>query len=217
MNGIPVPSGDFSHLKVTRGALKEYTVVSNPLELEFDFNPASITRTRSVTVKTGNNPATAGGYDFENEAEAPRAAQGVTVNAETFTVKILLDATDRMVNETDTQAHTLGVQPEIDILRSMLEPKLQTPDGAHTLAAMGQGSSPCEAHPYPSVLEFIWGVQQLPVFMTQVQIELKAFLPTLVPYRAEATLTLRIIESINPLYTKEVDRQMRSAGMVSGP
>lgn len=48
--------------------------------------------------------------------------------------------------------------------------------------------------------------------MTQAQIEIKAFLPSLHPYRAEATLTLQMIESNNPFYPQEVERQFRSAG-----
>jgi hypothetical protein len=50
----------------------------------------------------------------------------------------------------------------------------------------------------------------LPVFMTSTQIEAQQFLPTLIPYRAEVTLGLQVIESENPFYTAEITRQALS-------
>ena len=215
MNGIPVSNGNFSNLKVARGLLREYTNADKPLELHFEFNPSTITRTRSVEIKFGDGQATTGGLDFHKPKEVPRVTQGTTVKAESFTVKILLDATDRM-NADDKDAQTKGVQPEMDILYYMIEPKLQAPGGATTLAALGAGGSASEAQPYPSILEFHWGEQVLPVLMTQLQFNVKAYLPSLIPYRAEATLTLRIIQSDNPFYTPEMKRVLASAQEASG-
>jgi len=203
--------GGWSPIRTVRGILREYTAASDPLVLYFDFNPAALTRTRSVTIRTGSAPGTIGGYDFQNEDEAVRVSQGVTAQPESLSVKILLDATDRM-NADDTAAAEFGVQPEIDILRNMLEPKMQTRNGARTLAALGEGDMRAfSRQQYASVLLFEWGDVTLPVFMTQAQVETKEFLPNLYPYRAEATLTLQIIESINPFYTTELERQDSSA------
>lgn len=208
--------GNYSNLKVLPGALVEYANTPTPLTLFFEFNPASITRTRAVTVRTGGAPGTRGGYDFSDVREVARAAQGVTVNAESFTAKILLDATDRM-NAGDPVASRLGVQPEIDTLRTMVEPKSQTPGGARTLAALGEGNPRAFSRDeYASVLLFVWGVQVLPVFLTQVQVEAKEYLPQLLPYRAEATLTMQIIESNNPFYREELKRQFAGAGALPG-
>lgn len=204
-------TGDHSKVKVQRGALFEYTNSSTPLALVFEFNPSTVTRTRSITVRTGGAPGTRGGYDFSDQSEAPRASQGVTVNAEIFSIKILLDATDRM-NAGDETAKTQGVQPELDTLRSMVEPKNQTREGARTLAALGQGSERAFARQdFASVLLLMWGKHVVPVFMTQVQIEIKDCLPSLLPYRAEATLSLQIIESNNPFYQQELKRQFNAA------
>jgi hypothetical protein len=215
MNENPVPSGNFSGLKVLRGFLREYTHADHPLQLHFEFNPSTITRTRSVDIKFGQGQATTGGRDFHSPKEGLRVAQSATVQAESFTLKILLDATDRM-NAGDTDAQSKGVQPELDILYYMVEPKVQTPDGATTLAALGEGGSVCQLQPYPSVLEFHWGDQILPVLMTQLQFDVKAYLPSLLPYRAEATLTLRIIQSDNEFYTPEMKRVFTSAKQASG-
>ncbi len=215
MNGNPVPNGNSTELKVTRGYLKEYTIGDKKLELHFEFNPASITRTRTVEIKFGEGQATTGGRDFHDASEVPRVTQGATVKAESFTVKILLDATDRM-NAGDKDAQSKGVQPELDILYYMVEPKLQAPDGATILAALGEGEPVSQSQPYPSILEFHWGDQILPVLMTQLQFDVKAYLPSLLPYRAEATLTLRIIQSYNPFYTPEMRRVFASAQRASG-
>ena len=210
------PSGNYSKVKVERGALVEYADVESPLELHFEFNPSTISRTRSVTVRTGSTPATRGGYDFASKSEIPRASQGVTVNAESFSVKILLDATDRM-NAGDAVATENGIQPELDTVRSMVEPKTQGAGGARTLAALGEGDERAFSRAqYASVLLFHWGVHVLPVFLTQAQVNVQEFLPTLVPYRAEVTLTLQIIESNNPFYQDELNRQFASAGQNVG-
>jgi len=206
-------SGNYSDLKVTRGVLTELTESSTPLELSFEFNPSSITRSRAIDITFGEGQENAGGKDFNEISEVPRVAQSAVVKAESFTIKILLDATDRM-NAGDNEARVSGVQPELDILYSMVEPKLQGPDGAATLAALSESSA--DAQPYPSVLLFTWGEQVLPVFMTQVQFDVKAYLPTLVPYRAEVTLTIQVIQSRNKYYTAEVQRMFNSAQKAMG-
>ncbi len=215
MDENPVPNGNFSELKVVRGFLREYTRAADPLELHFEFNPSSITRTRAIDVNFGDGQATTGGRDFQNAEEVTRVTQVATVKAESFTVKILLDATDRM-NAGDEDALSKGVQPELDILYYMVEPKLQAPDGATTLAALGEGGAAGQGQPYLSMLEFHWGEQVLPVLMTQFQFVVKAYLPSLLPYRAEATLTLRIIQSDNEFYTPEMRRVLGSARQASG-
>ena len=215
MNGNPISNGNATSINVTRGLLVEFGTEGEGLQLHFEFNPTNITRTRSVEIKFGEGQANTGGRDFHSASEVPRVTQGATVKAESFTVKILLDATDRM-NAGDKDALKKGVQPELDILYYMLEPKLQAPDGATTLAALGASASVCQSQPYPSVLKFFWGEQILPVLMTQVLFDVKEYLPNLVPYRAEATLTLQIIQSNNIFYTPELERVYASAKKASG-
>ena len=213
---MPIDDGDYSPVRVSRAALTEFTTATNPLELNFAFNPTTITRTRSIEIKSGDGQGNSGGYDFEEAKDVPVVAQGATVKPESFTIKILLDATDRM-NSGDEEVAKFGVQPELDILRSMAEPKVQNQDGASTLAALGQGGDDAASgQPCTSLLLFIWGEQQLPVFMTQVQVEVKAYMPNLYPYRAEATLSLQVIESNNPFYRYELTQQFERASNAVG-
>lgn len=200
-------------LKVTSGILLEYGLSIPPLALVFDFNPKTISRTRTVTVQTGNAPGTRGGYDFVLPTETPRASQGVTAQPESLTITILLDATDRM-NDGDPIASALGIQPQIDTLRTMVEPKSQGPGGVQLLASLGAGEPRAfQRDESASVLLFIWGLHILPVFLTSLGVTEQAHLPSLIPYRAEVALSMQVIEGGNPFYQVEQVRQLVSAAL----
>jgi len=199
-------------IRVTRGKLVEYTENTPRLELDFEFNPQTISRSREISLPENETPGNPGGYDFQNPSETPRISQGVTVNAETFSVEILLDATDRM-NKGDRTTAQYGIGPELDTLKSMIDPKVQGPDGRQTLASLGQGEdSGFSRDTFASVFLFIWGDQTLPVFLTSVRIDETAHLPSLVAYRATVSLGLTVIESNNPYFTAEKSRQLANAG-----
>jgi hypothetical protein len=202
-------------INVRRGILVEYAASIPPLVLSFEFNPETLSRSRTITVQRGDLPGNRGGYGFVSPLETARAAQGVAMDPESFSIRILLDATDRMENPMDKGnliATELGIQPEIDTLRSMVEPKVQGPSGVQTLASLGAGSDRALfRREHPSVLLFVWGKYVLPVFLTSVTIDEKAHLPSLIPYRAEANLTMQVIESSNIFYDFEKLRQTRGA------
>jgi hypothetical protein len=203
-------------LRVSRGALVEYGFTVPPLVLMFELNPESISSTRTITVKTGTAPGTRGGYDFVLPTETPRVAQGVDVQPESLTIEVLFDATDRM-NAGDPIASLQGVQPELDTLRAMIEPKAQGPSGLQTLASLGSGARRAfQRHESPSVLLFVWGDRVLPVFLTSVRVEERAHLPSLVPYRASASLSMQVIEGRNPFYLLERTRGLAGAGLNLG-
>jgi hypothetical protein len=201
----------------TKGLLVEYGLTIPPLVLEFEFNPEKLSRTRAVTITTGNAPGTRGGYDFTKPSETARVAQGVSVDPEQFSLDILVDATDRM-GDPNLPGHAIasefGIEPELDTLRSMVEPKTHGPDGVQVLAALGQGGRKAfQRDEHPSVLLLIWGVHVLPVFLTSVQVEEVAHLPNLRPYRANVGLSFQVIEGNNPFYLAEKARQVQGAGL----
>jgi hypothetical protein len=192
---------------IARGSLFEYSLSLPPLALTFDFNPQQISRSRSVTIRAGNAPGSRLGYDFTTPLDAPRAAQGVELQGESISITILLDATDKM-QDGDAVAGQFGVQPQIDTLRSMLEPKAQGPGGLRVLSSLTGGSSRAfERQETASVLIFAWGPQFLPVFLTGVSQNETLHLPNLAPYRAEMALTMQVIESNNPFFMAEKVRQ----------
>lgn len=190
-----------------KGVLFEYGFTLPPLALVFDFNPQTISRSRTVTIKMGDAPGNRTGYDFMSPLETPRVAQGVEMAAEGFSIDIMLDATDQMAKR-DPVATKFGVQPQIDTLRSMVEPKTQGPAGLQTLAALGGGGARAfERQETASVLVFAWGMQLMPVFLTGVTQKESLHLPNLLPYRAEMGLTMQVIESNNPFTNAEKVRQ----------
>jgi hypothetical protein len=202
-----------------KGMLIEYGLSLPPLALIFDFNPQQISRSRTITIKTGNSPGLRGGYDFTTPLETPRVAQGVDMQAESFSIEILLDATDAM-DQGDATAQQFGVQPQIDTLRSMLQPKTQAPPGAQLLSSLasavtGQPKA-FERNETPSVLVFAWGTQNLPVFLTGVSQKEALHLPNLMPYRAEMQLSMQVIESTNPFFTAEQARQTAMVALNAG-
>lgn len=199
---------------VAKGALVEYGLSLPPLVLEFEFNPETLSRTRSVTITTGNAPGTKGGYDFAYPWETSRVAQGVSVEPEQFSLDILIDGTDRMA-DVNHPAHNIaiefGIEPDLDTLRSMVEPKVQGPGGVQLLAGLGLGGQRAfQRDEYPSVLLLVWGTHVLPVFLSSVQVEEVAHLPSLIPYRANVNLGFRVIEGNNPFF--QVEKVRRAAG-----
>lgn len=203
-------------LNTVKGMLIEYALSIPPLVLVFDFNPQSLTRSRTITLRTGSAPGTRGGYDFALPTETARVAQGVTVQPESFTIEILLDATDRM-NDGDPIATVFGIEPELDTLRTMVEPKAQGPGGLQTLASLGLGGQRAfQRSESASVLLLVWGTHILPLFLTSIRVTEEAHLPSLVPYRAKASLTMQVIEGNNPFYQVEKVRQVVGAALNTG-
>ncbi|MCX6629847.1 MAG: hypothetical protein NTW28_19695 [Candidatus Solibacter sp.] len=199
-----------------KAALVEYALSLPPLVFVFDYNPQTLSRSRSITLRTGNAPGTRGGYDFTLPTETARAAMGVTVQPETFNLDILIDASDRL-KDGDAIAGLLGIEPELDTLRQMVEPKSQGPLGLQMLSSLGMGSSRAfQRNESASVLLLVWGTHVLPVFMTSVRVEERDFLPSLVPYRATVTLGMQVIEGKNIFYKVEKVRQTVSAAINTG-
>jgi hypothetical protein len=191
----------------TKGVLFEYGLSLPPMALVFDFNPQTISRSRTITIKSGDAPGNRTGYDFLTPIDTSRVAQGVEMAAESFSVDILLDATDKM-SSGDTVAAMFGVQPQIDTLRSMSEPKTQGPPGVQTLSSLDQsGAGASTRQETASVLIFAWGLQLLPVFLTGVSQKEALHLPNLMPYRAEINLSMQVIESRNPFMLADKVRQ----------
>ena len=96
----------------------------------------------------------------------------------------------------------------------MVEPKVQGPGGLNTLASLGLGGERAfQRNETASVLLLVWGTHILPVFLTSVQVNEVAHLPTLMPYRANVTLSFKVIEGNNPFYQVEKARQLVGAGL----
>jgi len=161
-------------IKTAHGMLLEYALSLPPLAVEFEFNPESLTRSRSVSFDGSALPIS----DFTTPGEANRIGQAASATAETITFDILLDATDKL-SDTSHPMHEIalvsGIEPEIATLRSMVEPKVSGPGPFQMLASLGGGGSHAhERDEHLSILLFVWGTHILPVFMTSLTIEEQA-------------------------------------------
>ncbi|MES2442393.1 MAG: hypothetical protein V4574_06150 [Pseudomonadota bacterium] len=196
------------------GSLVEYGLRVPPLAVAFSFGPQDISRSRTIQVKTGGTQGTRGGYDFMTPLEAPRAGQGVELQAETISISVLFDATDR-IGEGDALARQFGIRPQLDTLRAMVEPKAQGPAGLQMLAAIGAaaGGAAFDRQTSASVLLFTFGASTLPVFLTSVTHKEVMHLPDLTPVRAEVQLTMQVIESTNPFTIAESVRQLEMVAL----
>ncbi|MFT6925777.1 MAG: hypothetical protein ACJAZP_001366 [Psychromonas sp.] len=199
-------------IKTAKGMLIEYTLSLPPLALEFEFNPESVTRSRSVTFDSNALPI----IDFVTSSESNRIGQAASATAEMISFDILLDATDKLSDSSHIMhqvAKVSGVEPEIATLRSMLEPKINGPSAFQMMSSLaGNSAHAHERDEHLSVLLFVWGTHILPVFMTSLNIEEQAHLPLLAPYRAKAAISLQVLESNNPFYqVEQVQRMILSA------
>jgi hypothetical protein len=206
-------------IKTAKGMLVEYALSLPPLVLEFEFNPETLTRSRTVSFDASALPIA----DFVTPGESNRIGQAASAAAETISFDILLDATDKLADPGHPMhavALVSGVEPEIATLRSMLEPKVNGPGPFQMMSALsGNGAHAHERDEHLSVLLFVWGTHILPVFCTSLSIEEQAHLPLLKPYRAKASISLQVLESTNPFYqVEQVQRMiMAAANLVNLP
>lgn len=199
-------------IKSFKGVLLEYGLSLPPLVLEFEFNPESLTRSKTASFDASSLPIT----DFLKPSEANRIGQAISSAAETISFEILLDATDKL-NDPNHPLHNVasvvGVEPEIATLRSMLEPKVNGPAGVQIMSSLTGGKQAHEHNEHLSILLFIWGTHVLPVYMTSLNIVEQAHLPLLKPYRANATINLTVLESRNPFYQAEQVQRIATSAL----
>ncbi|MGB8508483.1 MAG: hypothetical protein WCD76_08755 [Pyrinomonadaceae bacterium] len=224
-------SGFSNQPKILRGAFVEFGLSLPPLFVVFQFNPVTITRTR--TAQTGGTDPTAqrcetarqqmlqnmsfiqqvgatkGGSLFKDL----RAGQSITVKQESITFDVRLDATDKL-NSGDTITEQFGVAPQLSTLELMITPKTQSVLGGAVTALLGgpRGSFAFFSEDKnPPIILFIWGRKKiLPVNITSMQIKEEEFSTDLNPIRATITVTLEVIEGPNLpfLYTKTLKEVM---------
>lgn len=177
-----------------QGVLVQVTTETIPLLLVFSLNPTNITYTRNIGIKTGDKG--------KGKNSQKVSGLGSDHNNMTFSMTIMLDATDQ-----EGALQALGVEPQIAVLEQMTT--IRSPDSplSKLLKPLGIGGGNAISTSKPPLLAFIWGPRVLPVYITQCTIQTKEHFPTLIPYRAEATLSLEVDES-HDLYAVEEARQM---------
>ena len=217
-------SGFANHPKILRGAFVEFGLSLPPLIVVFQFNPQTVSRSRSAWV---NNPLS---FAAQKPAQSTDLAQSVldtkakslikfrnnqtiSVQQESISFDIRLDATDKL-NDGDTITEQFGIAPKLSTLELMMLPKGQSVLGGTVAALLGKSS---KKYVYqqdgnePPIILFVWGRKKiLPVNITSMNIVEEEFSASLNPTRATVSVSLEVIEGPNLpyLYTKALREVM---------
>jgi Contractile injection system tube protein len=193
--------------KIMRGAFVEYGLITPPLVVGFQFNPLQLSRNRSLTFSMPAEAERMGNItlrDFHQRQEfadlsALREAQQVSINPETLSFDIRLDATDKL-NEGDTLTELYGIAPQLATLERMVEPKSEGLIGK-VLDALLPGEFSFTGTKKPPMILFVWGRKRvLPVNINSMEITETEFSTTLDPLRATVAVSLTVIEGPNAAY-----------------
>jgi len=230
--------------KILRGAFMEYGVSTEPLLVVFQFNPLQLTRSRSLTFAAPNEAVTAPppgvetrvqgenqtetsrqeisrvtgflrSYHKENELMDIQIGQRVTLQEESISFELRLDATDKL-DEGDPIAQQYGIAPQLSALELMVYPKAETEFGADLGSSEGYSFSNEEN---PPMIIFIWGEDRvLPVNINSMNVTETEFNTQLAPIRATVSVNLTVIEGKNAVYAysqsmKEINAMMNMDNM----
>jgi hypothetical protein len=216
-------SGGFTNQpKILRGAFVEFGLSLPPLIVVFQFNPQTITRSRSATVEPPDTPDGARAtqnMSLLSQVSASsltsniRRGATVKVKQETLGFDIRLDATDKL-NEGDKLTQMFGVAPQLSTLELMMTPKNQGLLSGAASALLGTASQSyafCDEAKNPPIILFVWGRKKvLPVNITSMSITEEEFSTDLNPIRATVNVSLEVIEGPNApfLYTRALKEVM---------
>ncbi len=216
-----MPNGFANKPKILRGAFVEYGLSVPPLMVVFQFNPVQLSRNRSLSYSVpgwmveykreeakrqgGEAVKTVSLREFHQQYPGLtdlRDDQIVTVNEESISFDIRLDATDKL-NDGDPITEQFGIAPQLATLELMVHPKEESLLGAAAGQLLGQeeGFSFTKKLNPPLIL-FIWGRKRvLPVNINSMNITESEFSTDLNPTRATVAVSLTVIEGPNIAYT----------------
>jgi hypothetical protein len=203
--------------KILRGAFVEYGLSLPPLFVVFQFNPVQLTHNRGLTFSvpssgSGNRTRTLrdchAKYDDLTKLQED---QLVTVQEESISFEIRLDATDKL-NDGDTITEQFGIAPQLATLEAMVQPKGEGLIGQALGALLGSpGGFSFTKGANPPLVLFIWGRKRvLPVNINSLNITETQFSTDLNPIQATASVNLTVIEgkSIPYMYSKAMKEAM---------
>jgi hypothetical protein len=188
-----MPNGLTNQPRLTRGALVDIDLtVVPPLFVPFQFNPETVQRRRSVSVR--DTAALQGHAQTAPPGQTLGESQSTTTDAETISFDIRLDATERL-GEGDPLTGRFGVLPELSALEMMSTPRASTPFAAQLGLSGDFGFGGRETTP---VVVFVWGrFRVYPVRLTELSINETEYDPALNPTRVIASVTLQVLEGGN--------------------
>lgn len=190
--------------RLIKGAFVEFSerfLGPIPNIIIFQYNPTTLSR--SLTPWTpGGNPAKADAGGAGGADSSTRRASGTVQPSdpqETFTVKLLLDATDEL-EAGDPVSLVSGVADRLSAIELLLYPQEDSLLGGlltGAVSALGGSASFSVAEAKRGTVPitlFVWGPGRIvPVRLTSFTVEEEAFSPILYPIRAQVSVGLRIL------------------------
>lgn len=239
-----MPGGFKNKPKILRGAFVEYGLSLPPLIVPFQFNPVQLTRNRNISYNAPNDVAPTqegeseesrqrrttrgqtslrqfhqGSFPDGDDLIAIRDQQRVSVQEESISLEIRLDATDKL-NDGDAITEQFGIAPQLATLELMTYPKDESLLGELLSMLSSSGFSFTRGNNPPMIL-FIWGRKKImPVNINSMNITETEFSTDLNPIRATVSVSLTVIEGKNIPYTytkamKEVMSVLNIANLVN--
>jgi hypothetical protein len=187
--------------KVLRGAFVEYGLSLPPLLFAFQFNPETLTRSRTANYTPAGADGSGNGCREGNEAQQRACLSQVQVSEESIGLTLNLDATDDL-NDGSGLTGQFGIGPQLSVLELMIYPKTDQLFGfpiGNLLGGSDQfGAAQAKTIP---ILLFVWGRKRvMPVVMTSISITEQEYFPDLNPKRATVAVQLKVLEGFNPPY-----------------
>jgi hypothetical protein len=186
--------------QVLRGFIANIDVLP-PLILTFQFNPTSISDNKSVNYVDRS-------VDLCGNAPGKVYTGG---GSRTISFSITLHGNEKGTNVLNPTPLANGISTELAKLRSFLYPKA---DAWGTISGL-LGGAKGKRLASPPTCYFGFGTRILECVVTDIKITETQFNSLLAPVRADATITLAVIEDgDNVLY--EVDKQIRNVQALLG-
>jgi hypothetical protein len=201
--------------KILRGAFVEFGLSFPPLVVVFQYNPLQLARNRDLAFDLPGGQAAAQssgvgkprtlrdfhGHDDFKDLDKLRNSQLVTVNEQTISFEVRLDATD-MLDRGDTITEQFGIAPQLSTLELMALPKAEGLISGAVSALLGNANeSRYPRRQNPPMILFIFGRKRvLPVNINSLHITETEFSSDLNPIRATVAMSLTVIEGKNAPY-----------------
>jgi hypothetical protein len=182
--------------QLMRGSLVTLTLDSSQAQkLTFQYNPETITRTRSGQWEHKENKKGSPPPQAKTLVDGQRGG-ALYAKSETINIKIIFDATEAILRGATDPNGKLpeenGVLPELAVLERMAIAKEQAGDSDQKTNKDADKLDSVA----PMALLLILGPRQFPVAVTSLSIVEQRFTPALVPIRAECDIRFRVLESI---------------------
>lgn len=156
--------------------------------LRFQYNPETITRTRTGAWDARKNGKVLPQSASQKQEKDNFRGGGMFAKSETIAMKLVFDATELLLRGEDPDGD--GILPELAVLETIALGEAPKDDGKK------DPKNDAKLNPiHPKELLLVIGKRYFPVIITQMTITEKRFSPDLIPLRAEIDFQMQVLEA----------------------